>query len=82
MIRVEEYKRPKFFAEVDAPQDPAALGREVVVKVRGESYTGAPVDGAKVAWRVTRMTRLPMWMRWCWWAPPLSGDSEEIAHGG
>jgi len=80
-IRVEEYKRPKFFAEVDAPAEPAALGREVAVKVRGESYTGAPVDGAKVAWRVTRMTRLPVWMRWCWWAPPLSGDSEEIAHG-
>ena len=81
MIRVEEYKRPKFFAEVDAPKEPAALGKEVVVKVRGESYTGAPVDGAKVAWRVTRMTRLPLWMRWCWWAPPLSGESEEIAHG-
>lgn len=81
MIRVEEYKRPKFFAEVDAPKEPAALGKEVVVKVRGESYTGAPVDGAKVAWRVTRMTRLPLWMRWCWWAPPLRGDSEEIAHG-
>ena len=80
-IRVEEYKRPKFFAEVDAPKDPAALGKEVVVKVRGESYTGAPVDGAKVAWRVTRMTRLPLWMRWCWWAPPLADDSEEIAHG-
>lgn len=81
MIRVEEYKRPKFFAEVDAPKEPAALGKEVAVKVRGESYTGAPVDGAKVAWRVTRMTRLPLWMRWCWWAPPLRGDSEEIAHG-
>ncbi len=81
MIRVEEYKRPKFFAEVDTPKEPAVLGKEVAVKVRGESYTGAPVDGAKVAWRVTRMTRLPLWMRWCWWAPPLGGESEEIAHG-
>jgi hypothetical protein len=81
MIRVEEYKRPKFFAEIDAPKEPAALGKEVTVKVRGESYTGAKVDGAKVAWRVTRMTRLPLWMRWCWWAPPLRGESEEIAHG-
>jgi hypothetical protein len=81
MIRVEEYKRPKFFTEIDAPREPAALGKEVAVKVRGASYTGAPVDGAKVAWRVTRMTRLPLWMRWCWWAPPLRGESEEIAHG-
>ncbi len=80
-VRVEEYKRPKFFAEIDPPKEPAALGKKVTVKVRGESYTGAPVDGAKVSWRVTRMTRLPIWLRWCWWCPPISQDSEEIAHG-
>lgn len=80
-IRVEEYKRPRFFTELDAPTEPASLGQEVAVKVRAESYTGAPVDGAKVAWRVTRVTRLPPWSRWCWWCPPVSGSSEEIAHG-
>ncbi|WP_367872288.1 alpha-2-macroglobulin [Luteolibacter sp. Populi] len=81
VVRVEEYKRPKFFTEVDAPAEAAVLGKMVKVKVRAEAYTGAPVDGAKVAWRVTRMTRLPGWMRWCWWAPPMGGESEEIAHG-
>jgi hypothetical protein len=81
MLRVEEYKRPKFFTEIDAPGEPASLGKAVRVKVRGESYTGAPIDGAKVAWRVTREARLPLWTRWCWWAPPLSGETEEIAQG-
>ncbi|MCW1887200.1 MG2 domain-containing protein [Luteolibacter flavescens] len=81
VVRVEEYKRPKFYTEIDPPADPAALGKVVRVKVRGESYTGAPVDGAQVSWRVTRMTRLPVWMRWCWWCPPIAEESEEIAHG-
>ncbi len=80
-VRVEEYKRPKFFTEVQAPADPAALGKLVKVKVKAEAYTGAAVDGAKVSWRVTRMTRMPVWLRWCWWAPPLGNGSEEIAHG-
>ncbi|MEM9235533.1 MAG: alpha-2-macroglobulin family protein, partial [Verrucomicrobiota bacterium] len=80
-FRVEEYKRPKFFTEVDAPEEAASLGEMVAVKVRAEAYTGAPVDGAKVSWRVTRMARLPVWARWCWWIPPVSSTTEEIAHG-
>ncbi|WP_052573006.1 alpha-2-macroglobulin family protein, partial [Haloferula sp. BvORR071] len=80
-FRVEEYKRPKFFTEVAPPAEAAALGKLVKVKVKAEAYTGAPVDGAKVSWRVTRMVRLPMWIRWCWWFPPYSQNAEEIAHG-
>ncbi|MFC7335718.1 alpha-2-macroglobulin family protein [Haloferula chungangensis] len=81
VIRVEEYKRPKFFTEIDAPKEAAALGEQVKVKVRAEAYTGAAVDGAKVSWRVTRTSRLPVWARWCWWVPPMSSNAEEIAHG-
>ena len=80
-IRVEEYKRPKFFTKIDAPTDAAALGEKVTVKVRAEAYTGAPVDGAKVSWRVTRTPRLPAWTRWCWWVSPARSNTEEIAHG-
>ncbi len=81
MFRVEEYKRPKFFVEADAPGEPAALGKTVRVKVRAGSYTGAPVDGAKVEWRVSRTTRLPWWPRWTGWGGIASGDTREIAHG-
>ena len=80
-FRVEEYKRPKFFTEIDAPKEPAALGEEVKVKVRAEAYTGAPVDGAEVSWRVTRTPRYPSWTRWCWWVSPVQSRTEEIAHG-
>jgi 5-hydroxyisourate hydrolase-like protein (transthyretin family) len=80
-IRVEEYKRPKFFTKIDAPKEAAALGEKVMVKVRAEAYTGAPVDGAKVSWRVTRTPRIPAWTRWCWWVSPVRSTTEEIAHG-
>ncbi|MGE9271033.1 MAG: alpha-2-macroglobulin family protein, partial [Verrucomicrobiales bacterium] len=80
-FQVEEYKRPKFFAEVDAPGQAVTLGDEVAVKLRAEAYTGAAIDGAQVVWRVTRATRLPGWSRWCWWWEPISPVTEEIAHG-
>lgn len=80
-IRVEEYKRPKFFTKIDVPKEAAALGENITMKVRAEAYTGAPVDGAKVSWRVTRTPRLPAWTRWCWWVTPARSNTEEIAHG-
>jgi len=80
-VRVEEYKRPKFFTEIDAPGEAVALGETISVKVRAEAYTGAPVDGAKVGWRVMRITRLPTWTRWYWRGDQVRSMSEEIAHG-
>jgi len=80
-IRVEEYKRPKFFAEVKPPAEEAALGEQVRVTARAESYTGAAIDGAKVEWRVTRVVRFPAWLRYCWWFPIPNTSQEEIAHG-
>ena len=51
------------------------------MKVTGKalSYTGAPVDGAKVKFRVTRETRYPRWFSY-WWSPPAQSP-QEIAHG-
>lgn len=77
-VDVEEYKRPRFFTEIPAPGEPARLGE--VVRVRGvaTTYADAPVDGAKVAWRVTREIEWPFWFRFF----PASGQSnQEIAHG-
>ncbi|MDF1713952.1 MAG: alpha-2-macroglobulin family protein [Akkermansiaceae bacterium] len=81
LVRVEEYKRPKFFAKIDAPKEAVALNEVVKLKVRAAAYTGAPVDGAKVTWRVVRTPRLPAWSRWCWWNPVRYYGPEEIAQG-
>ena len=81
-IRVEEYKRPRFYAELDAPRTPARLDSSVTVTGHATAYTGAAVDGAKVSWRVTRGVRYPAWWAWRfgWWATPLS-STQEVAHG-
>ncbi len=78
-VRVEEYKRPRFFVDLAAPEKPAALDAEVTITGRAESYTGARVDGANVEWRVTRQSVLPGWASW--WFPPVLHDVEEIAIG-
>ncbi len=63
-VRVEEYKRPKFEVTVAAPTEAPKLEAPVEITGKAVAYSGAPIDGAKVKWRVTRRTRLPLW---CWW---------------
>ena len=81
-INVEEYKRPKFRVALEAPTVAARLDGNVAIKGQATSYTGAPVDGAQVRYRVAREVRYPVWWRWyCWWHPPQRGSSQEISHG-
>lgn len=81
-VRVEEYKRPKFQVEVEAPKEGAKLNAEVKMKGKATAYTGSAIGGAKVKWRVTRGVEYPIWWRWCcWWWPPVRGEVQEIAHG-
>ncbi len=81
-LRVEEYKRPKFVVEMEAPRTPARLDSTVTVTGRALAYTGAAVDGAIVRWHVTRNVFLPAWWSWrWWWRPAPTGGPQEIAHG-
>jgi len=81
-LRVEEYKRPKFYVEVEKPVTQYQLNQEVVIKGKASAYTGAAIDGAKVTWRVVRQVRYPAWwMSRCWYCPPSNGQMQEIANG-
>lgn len=81
-ISVEEYKRPKFQVEVERPEKQFQLDQPVTVTGNAKAYTGAAIDGAKVSWRVVRNVRYPDWWMWrCWYCPPQTGASQEIAHG-
>ncbi|MCF7730995.1 MAG: hypothetical protein K9N23_04880 [Akkermansiaceae bacterium] len=80
-LRIEEYKRPKFYAEVGPAKAQPKLGEKVTVTAKAEAYTGAAIDGAKVKWSVTRQTLWPDWCRWCWWFVPRDSGSKQIAHG-
>ena len=81
MIRVEEYKRPKFYAEVGPAQKAPKLSENVIVTGKALSYTGAAIDGGKVKWSVTRRAIWPEWCRWCWWYVPHNNNAKQIAHG-
>ena len=71
-----------FQAELDAPKDPARLGGEVKLTGRATAYTGAPIGGAKVRYRVTREVRFPPWCyEFFYWRLPQPGAAQEIAHG-
>lgn len=81
-VRVEEYKRPKFEVELAAPKTAAKLGDEVSLTGTATAYTGAPIDGATVSWRVVREVRFPPWWFWrMWWLPPMPTEQQEIARG-
>ncbi|MCX7886049.1 MAG: MG2 domain-containing protein, partial [Verrucomicrobiae bacterium] len=75
-INVEEYKRPKFQVELAPPAEAPKLGTPVALTGKATAYTGVPITGAKVKWRVERGVQLPYW---CWWwrPPPVKA----IAHG-
>ncbi|MBM3846500.1 MAG: hypothetical protein FJ405_09475, partial [Verrucomicrobia bacterium] len=61
VISVEEYKRPKFQVRLKQPSDGARLDASLQVEGTAISYTEAPVDGAKVSWRITRQRSLRPW---------------------
>ena len=64
-VGVEAYKRPKFEAKLEKAGEKATLGEPVAVTGRALTYSGLPVQGAKVAWHVERRTRYPDWWRLC-----------------
>lgn len=60
-FRVEEYKRPTFTVEFDELKTDYKIGDTVTVKGRAKSYSGMPVEGARVAY--TLRYRVPLWYR-------------------
>ena len=80
-VRVEEYKRPKFQVELAVPNDAVRLSEAVAVPGKATTYTGLPVAGAKVAWRVERRMRLPFWCRWCFPWLAFGDEGRKIARG-
>ena len=61
-VRVEEYKRPTFEAELEDPPEPLRLNREAVIRGAARYYFGLPVTGATARWRVLREPVYPL--RW------------------
>lgn len=80
-FNVEEYKRPKFRVQIEAPAEAPRLDAQVVVPGKATAYTGAAIGGAKVGWSVVRQVRFPIWCWWARWIYPAFGVEQIIAHG-
>ncbi|OHB65115.1 MAG: hypothetical protein A2168_08520, partial [Planctomycetes bacterium RBG_13_50_24] len=80
-FNIEEYKRPKFQVQLDAPAEAPRLDTEVAVPGKATAYTGAAIGGAQVKWSVVRQVRFPIWCWWARWSYPSYGAEQLIAHG-
>ena len=80
-VRVEEYKRPKFQVKLGAATGEVVLDRPVTLTGTATTYTGLPVTGAKVRYRVEREMRFPIWCRWFFPGLPFGGGAAKIARG-
>ena len=61
-LRVEEYKQPRFMVSVNPAegQGAPAFGKECTVQGMATAYSGVPVGGARVQYKVSR-SRLHYW---------------------
>lgn len=76
-FRVEEYKRPTFTAEIQAPTADYQLGDTLLLQGTARTYTGLPVAGARVQWTANRS----VWFRVESEDPVQSGEVVTDAEG-
>ena len=75
-VQVEEYKRPKFSAEINAIDGEYQLNDSVPVNGSALAFAGNAISGAKVVYRVMRSVR---YNNWYWWYRP--SVTTEITNG-
>ncbi|MBK9248136.1 MAG: hypothetical protein IPM69_08510 [Ignavibacteria bacterium] len=80
IVRVEEYKRPKFEVKFNPTKGAIVLGEKVTTSGNALSFAGANISGASVSYRVTRSARFPYPM-WDYFRPRHNNQQKEIAHG-
>ncbi len=79
-VRVEEYKRPKFYVDFDTIRSSYKVNDIIRITGIAKAYAGNNIDGANVRYRVVRQPRfLYPWMFWRWWQPPTR--EMEIVNG-
>jgi uncharacterized protein YfaS (alpha-2-macroglobulin family) len=72
-FRVEEYKKPEFEVEIEAPKEPVQLGEPIVATIKAKYYFGAPVTKARVKYKVLRSSYSSGWYPhgdWDWFYGP------------
>jgi len=73
---VEEYKRPKFYVELDTIKANYALDEAINITGTAKAYAGNNISGANVKYRVVRRARFPYYWCYYYWGMPLSPEAE------
>jgi|GEM_PF-297029 len=76
-FRVEDYKRPTYFVQLDTLKAAMAIGDSVTIQGQVMAYSGYPITQAKVEIAVTRSVYFPY--RWYGYLP--SAHADVISHG-
>jgi len=63
-LRVEEYKRPKFFLAFEPIESQVRLGDTLEAVGVAKGYAGNRISGASVSYQVTRNINYPYWFYW------------------
>lgn len=63
-VRVEEYKRPQFEVKLEKPEGSYKLNQSVNIKGQVDSYSGVPLEGATVSYRIVRNVMFPYPVRY------------------
>ncbi len=75
-VQVEEYKRPKFSAQINPLKGEYKLNDMITVKGLAEAFAGSKISDATVQYRIQRTARYNYWR---WWHRP--SPSKEIENG-
>ncbi|MBQ4147901.1 MAG: alpha-2-macroglobulin, partial [Prevotella sp.] len=75
-FRVEEYKRPTFYVEIEKPTTAYKKGETLTLTGKALGYNGVPVQGAKVSYQV-RCSRV-----FYWWRDYKNGDEGAGVYDG
>lgn len=78
-VRVEEYKRPTFEANLKEPEHVLRLNKLATLRGEARYYFGLPVTTGQVKWRVTRAPVFPEW--WGWFYAPPRAQAEVVGTG-
>lgn len=78
-INVEEYKRPTFEVTFESVKDAYKINDSIRVSGKAVSFSGAKIDGAKIAYHVKRTVRYPHWAYWGNRYP--RSEEEEVVSG-
>ncbi|MFT3946863.1 MAG: MG2 domain-containing protein [Agriterribacter sp.] len=79
-ISVEEYKRPKFFVDINKPKGSFRVNDTVTITGTAKAYAGNNIDGATVSYRVFRQARFIY--PWLFYRRPMPNvPNMEITNG-